>query len=162
MSNTILSSVKSFVRDVEKFNDIAGNLSSDKLNKESLLQQLALVNEELKETITAVETNDPVEMLDGVVDVLVTAFGFAQKLEAMGFNVGEAMHLVAQNNLEKYPTNIEDVAETLALYDDAGVECAYEFNSNHGMYVVKDSNGKVRKPIHYKSVDINHCAPVEI
>ena len=161
MSESLLVSacVEAFYEDVEVFNDTAGNLSSEKLNKASLRHQLELIQEELTETFEALESGNHVGLLDGVVDVLVTAFGFAQKLDAMGFDVGEAMMLISQNNLSKFPMTKEEAEETVAMHAEDGVECTYHYNEKHRLYVVKDVNGKVRKPYNYESVNINHCVP---
>lgn len=154
-NSSINNVLNSFEGSVFSFNATAGNFES--LNeystiKSTLNKQAALILEEVKETIEAESYTD---MLDGVVDVLVTAFGYAQMLEHLGIDVAKAMMLVAENNLSKF-TKSQSVAEdTVAMYKEKGVMC--EYKKVDGVYVIKDENGKVRKPIDYVPVDLTSC-----
>ena len=136
-------------REVEKFNKIAGNL--DSVTPESVSNQLSYVFEELTETIDALENGDAVELLDGYCDLLVTVHGLGQKLQAAGFDTQEAEKRVNANNMSKYiPTN-----ETIH-YDPSFTKT---LNEEYNVYVLRDSNMKVRKPSNFQSVDLSDLVP---
>ena len=138
---------KSYLR-VYEFNDIAGNL--DDVTIDSVSNQLSFIFEELSEAIAALEEGDEVGLLDGACDLSVTVNGLLQKLENAGFKVAEAMERVDLNNLTKMPTSLDG-----AIVDQSFTT---EYNEKYGRHVIKDFNGKVRKPSTYKSVEIGDCA----
>ena len=147
--------VSRFESSVFSFNATAGNFEN--MNDiesigESLSSQAALILEEVKETI---EAKNYIEALDGVVDVLVTAFGYAQMLEHIGVDVAKAMNLIAENNLSKFPLSDEDAQRSVKMYADKGINVTAI--KNDGRWVIKDEKGKVRKPYNYKPVDLSSC-----
>jgi hypothetical protein len=111
----------------------------------------SLAFEELTESIDGLETGNKEEIIDGAVDEFVIVCGKLQILEAMGYDVAEAIKRVCDNNLSKFPSL------------DAG--CAYnkEFelsvNEKYNVYVIRDKNGKIRKPEGFVSVDLSDCVP---
>lgn len=136
---------------VRAFNVIAGNF--DSVTVDNLKAQLALCKEELQEATDDLEAGNHVGTLDGAVDMFVTTAGFMLQLEKLGFDVNEALVRVNANNLSKYPT-----VQTFA--DDLVPEGATAtFNRAHGRWVMKDVNGKVKKPTNFVSVDIGDLAP---
>ena len=135
---------------VKKFNEIAGNLGD--VTDESIDNQISYIFEELQETITAFEGGDKIELLDGACDLFVTVAGLMQKLVMQGYNVAEALDRVNDNNLSKFPVNLEPADENRYWP---------EFNDKHNRWVLKDETGKVRKPADFVSVDLTGCIPKE-
>lgn len=131
------------------FNSVAGNLTDvDAIDVDN---QLNFIFEEMQETITAFEKGDTVETLDGACDLFVTVAGLMQKLESAGFNVEEALKRVCQNNMDKYIP----VGKPLS-YDAAFTAT---LNEEHNVWVIYDSNHKIRKPLTFKSVDLSDLVP---
>jgi NTP pyrophosphatase (non-canonical NTP hydrolase) len=146
-----------FKQDVYAFNEIAGKDKSASL--EDLAQQFNLIAEEVNEIADGLENNNPEEVLDGVVDTLVVVLGMAQKLEALGFDVQKALHKTCVNNFSKFPEAEDAAIETVQMYHNKGVKVSVEYNSEYEMFVIKDENGKVRKPVYYVSNDLVDCIP---
>lgn len=142
-------SVQQAYEAVEKFNNIADNLAN--VDNESVNLQLSLIFEELSETIAAFENKDCVELLDGAVDIFVTTCGLLQKLSSAGFNVNAALKAVCDNNLSKFPKVGFPVR-----YDEAFSAVLKE---EHQVYVIKDSNGKIRKPSDFVPVNLLEFTP---
>lgn len=139
--------------DVYSFNKIAGNFEN--IDEASLAAQIKVVVEEVKELEKAYADKDAVELLDGVCDAFVTVAGLMQKMQAAGFNVDKAVDRVCLNNLDKYPT--EMLREDLDTYAEKGWDVIY--NNEYDCYVLKDNNGKIRKPLGFKSVEISDLVP---
>lgn len=137
--------------DVEFFNDVAGNLTG--VDKASIAAQLDFIQEEYLETVAAFDDEDPVELLDGVADLIVTVFGLAQKLEASGYNVSEAVQRVCVNNNSKYVPKGQPLR-----YNS---EHTASLNQTYGVWVIKDKNLKIKKHSLFEEVDIVDCAPTE-
>lgn len=149
-----------FTEDNYKFNILAGK---DKLvSLQDLKEQLALVQEEVQEIADGLDSNNPVEVLDGLVDVYVVLDGLKQKLENLGFDVPEASYRVAQNNLTKFPISKENAEETKQMYLDKEIDVIVEYNQVFERWVVKDQQGKVRKPIGFESVELDDLVPSEV
>lgn len=139
---------------VRAFNVIAGNL--DSVTVDNLKAQLKLCKEELQEAIDDLEAGNMVGTLDGAVDMFVTGAGFMLQLERLGFNVNEALVRVNANNLTKYPT-VRSFADDLVPEGATPI-----FNSKHGRWVLKDANGKVKKPTNFVPVDITDLVPLYV
>ena len=145
---------------VKIFNSIAGNLGTEGTLslKEKLLNQIKIIQSELDEFKKGVETDDPLETLDGAEDLVVTAFGALQMVDEVS-SAREALLEVCDNNLTKYvqvtdPNSRDIIDKTIEKYKNEGVEIEVQFNKTFGVYVFKDKNGKVRKPVSYKNVDL--------
>jgi hypothetical protein len=136
-------------REVEKFNKIAGNLEN--VTPESISNQLSYIFEELTETIDALESGNVVELLDGYCDLLVTVQGLGQKLNVAGFDTQEAEKRVNDNNLSKY------IPANKAIHYDPSF--TKTLNEEYNVYVLRDSNMKIRKPSGFVSVDLSDCVP---
>lgn len=139
--------------DVYAFNNIAGNLSNVDAN--SLEAQIKVVVEEVKELEKAYADKDAVELLDGVCDAFVTVAGLMQKMQSAGFDVNKAIERVCINNLEKYPTQM--LSSDLDKYYQKGWDVLY--NNEYDCYVLKDKNGKIRKPDGFVPVQISDLVP---
>jgi hypothetical protein len=134
---------------VKMFNDISSNLDGNMIEK--IDQQLSFIFEELTEAISGLENRDAKELLDGAVDTWVTVAGLLQKLEAAGFDVEKAMRKVDENNLSKFPK----LGEAFGYEDGFTVS----LNKKYQRSVIKDKNGKVRKPVTFIPVDLSDCVP---
>lgn len=146
-----------FKEDCYAFNELAGK---DKLvSHKDLTEQFKLIVEELKETCDGLATNNPEEVLDGTVDVMVTAIGLLQKLENLGMNVNKALYKTAVNNLSKFPESEMIAIETAEMYERQGVDVKVEYKSEYDAYVIKDVNDKVRKPSNFVSNNLKDCIP---
>lgn len=143
--------------DVFVFNDLAGN--TNKLSLTDIKNQTRLILEEAQEIMDGVNNNDPVEVLDGVSDLYVVLNGLTSKLVSLGFDVSTALKQTNENNLSKFPSSEVIAKDTVAMYKAQNVETTYSINHSHGRYVIKDANGKVRKPIGFVSNDLSNCLP---
>ncbi len=141
---------------IRKFNSIAGQL--DNVTKASIALQLDLVQEEYIETVEAFDAEDPVELLDGAIDMFVVVSGLLQKLDAVGYDVATAMKRVTDNNLSKYPSADNP---TIPVPVEWNSEWSLTHNTEYGVLVWRDGNGKIRKPHGFQSVEIVDCAPKE-
>lgn len=153
-------SIQQLVEDTYDFNAIAGN--DKKFSKQSFLEQLAVLEEEVRETREAIEAGDIVEIADGAIDVIVVAAGLVQKLESMGVNMSYALKLIGHNNLEKYPSIHDDsiVDKTLYMYSDKGINAQASVSIEGHCYVFKNAvTGKILKPYGFKAVDLVDCVP---
>lgn len=148
MSN-IVNYVQESVSKIAQFNEIAGVFGL--VNKASIALQLDLEQEEYLEQVKAFDENDDAEFLKESIDLFVVAVGNLIKLEAAGFNVAEAMVRVDNNNLSKFPP-----PDNITTILPKGYTQTY--NEVYNVFVLKDENGKIRKPASYKKVDVSDCA----
>lgn len=140
--------IKEAYESVERFNRTAGNL--DAVDKRAVDNQLSLCFEELTEAIDGLEAGDMVALLDGAVDMFVVGAGLLQQLDHAGFEVERALKRVTENNLTKFPASLTEVD-----YELIKKEGWYKrFNLAEGCFVLKDVNGKIRKPFAYKNVSL--------
>lgn len=148
-----------FVKDCQLFNVLANKITIP--SKQDLVNQLKLIQEELTETIDALEANDSVKVLDGYVDVGVTWAGLGQMLDILGMDTLGAMKATAENNLTKFikETDSEAIISTLDLYASKNIDLVVERNLDHGTIVFKDMNDKVRKPAGYVSNNLSDFVP---
>jgi hypothetical protein len=143
-----------------KFNEIAGkaNLAS----KTDLLNQLKLIQEEVQEMQEAMDINDPVELLDGLVDTMVTCAGMMQKLESLGVDVSKAMTNTALNNLTKFTDNATVANESVVHYIKNNTLISAIWSDKYKCFVLKDADDKVRKPIDYEPNNLKDCVPEDL
>lgn len=133
-----------------KFNSISNNFSGDITDGIDL--QLSLVFEELTETIGAFEEENELELLDGAVDTFVTVCGLLQRLQHAGFDVNKALQKVTDNNLTKFP-------KTIPVKVQYPTGWTTQYNKKYQCHVIKDENGKTRKPHGFAPVDLFDCVP---
>lgn len=139
------------------FNNIAGNDREVALDK--IRSQARLIKEESQETLDAANLNLPEEVLDGACDVLVTVFGLIQQLEALGVDTDNAMKKVAKNNLSKFSGDHQMMLDSVSYYKDRGEQVVCAYSTRHQMFYLRDTKGKIRKPITYVKVDLSDCIP---
>lgn len=149
-----------FSKDNYKFNALAGK--DTMVNLEDIKEQYNLVYEEVAEICEGLKANDPVEVLDGLVDSYVTLDGLRQKLEHLGVDVTEAMYRIVQNNLSKFVDTKELAEIAQKHYKDKGVATEIEYNSFYQKWVIKNTVGKVMKPVGFESVEIADLIPASI
>ena len=121
-------------------------------------QQLSYIQSEVQELVDALEELDLVEELDACMDILVTVFGYMQKLQQHGARVDKAMVKTAENNLSKFPTTLEEVQQTQEFYKTVkNKETVFGYNSDYKRYVVRDMNGKYLKCRSFVENDLSDC-----
>ena len=161
MNQKVAKAVELLYLDSAVFNEISGSATNNSL--ESFQLQRDLIKEEFLELSEGLDTNDLEEQLDGVVDVLVTAFGYLQKLaNTYDIDVAEACNRVASNNLTKYPVDEQVAYATVEMYDAQGRGATYyEKSEDHGVYVIRDAlTNKVKKPKGFVPVSLADLIPV--
>lgn len=153
--------ISEFQMDCYAFNDIAGKDSQCSLK--DIEFQYNLILEETKEIKEkGIDHNNAKEVVDGVVDVLVTALGLVQKLENLGVDMNKAMRDTAYNNLTKYPSDERTAIETAIKYEEDGVRVKVEYNSDYELFTIKNMKDKVMKPIGFESNDLSDCIPADL
>jgi predicted HAD superfamily Cof-like phosphohydrolase len=164
--NTVLSineeyKYMDFIEAAELFNNISGQ--STKVQFKDLSKQADLIAEEgYHEMNEALDNSDLVAVLDSAIDTLFVTVGMLQKLRVKGVNVLGAMKQVAQDNLSKYPTNMEVVKETIEMYKDKSVMISTSYDDTVGVYVIKNTNDKVMKPSNFIGTDLTKYVPEEL
>lgn len=125
--------------------------------------QLERIQEELKETFKAHSEKDDVEILDGAVDILVTAVGLVQLLARTETDVFGAMREVARNNLMKFTEVLSKAEETRDHYKAKGEDCevhvAYTDDKGSVYAVLRKSDGKLLKPVNHPRVELSKYLP---
>jgi hypothetical protein len=152
-----ITKYESFIQSCNLFNKLAG-----KDNKATLLdlkQQLALISEELNETIRDLNAKNYVGLLDGYTDIAVTWAGLGMMLDSLGFNTKDALLDTANNNLTKFVAkdDSEEIISTIGKYSEDGITT--ELNAEYGFYAFKDINNKVKKPFSFVSNDLTKHVP---
>lgn len=153
--------ISDFQVDCYAFNEIANkhNLTSLK----DIERQYELILEEVKEIKEkGIDKNNAKEVLDGCLDVMVTAFGLMQKLEILGVDMSTAMCDTATNNLSKFPSDKQEATETSIYHTRQGVAVTAEYNTEYEVFVVKNKQDKVMKPVSFESNDLSNCIPVDL
>lgn len=147
-------------QEVKDFNTIAGSTNTD---YKSFRNQISLIYEEgVKEAEEALKENSVVKMLDSVVDALYVVMGNLQRLELMGCDIEGAIQQVCEDNAKKFPKS-EDIAQKSILhYNKQNINVSYSYDPKYDCYVIKDTAGKVRKPIDFVSTDLTKYVPEDI
>lgn len=141
--------------DVYSFNNIAGNFEN--VDEASLAAQVKVVVEEVKELEKAFAEKNSIELLDGVCDAFVTVAGLMQKMQEAGFDVNKGLTRVCTNNLSKY-VNSDDITDNeMREYSNRG--WSVDYNMEYDCYVLKDENGKIRKPDGFVPVVLDDLVP---
>jgi hypothetical protein len=153
--------ISDFQMDCYAFNEIASK--HNKTTLEDIEFQYKLILEETKEIKDkGIDKNNVKEVLDGAIDVMVTALGLLQKLEHLGIDVNKAMRDTAYNNLTKYPSKELTAIQTAMMYEEEHIAVNVEYNSEYELFVIKNWNDKVMKPIGFESNDLSNCIPKDL
>lgn len=148
--------------DVSFLNTVFGNQKGEygTPNWEKAAKQLHLIQEELAELVEGIEKQDVTEVRDAIADVLVTAYGMAHIL---GIDADADMAAVQESNLSKLCKTEDEIAQTLAYYEnEVGIE-VYAGGELPKAFIksAKDQNGKDSKfyPAHKFLKNINWHEP---
>ena len=153
--------ISDFQDDCYAFNIVAGKDNLCTLR--DIEFQYNLILEETKEIKEkGIDKNNVKEVVDGVVDVMVTALGLMQKLENLGVDMNKAMRDTAQNNLTKYPSDERIAITTAQKYEEEGIQVTVDYNSDYDMFVIKNLKDKVMKPVGFESNDLSNCIPADL
>jgi len=153
--NQKVSALDQLFIDTEQCCNIAGQ--SYDVTTEGKLQQFDIIQEEVKELLNAIGHNDLTEQLDACVDTLVTVFGFMLKLQYQGADLDKAMLKTGANNLTKFPADRDTAEATIQKYKDKNVQVGISFNPVYNRWVIKDINGKYKKPVEFVDNDLSDC-----
>lgn len=153
-------SVDDFYQGCAFFNTVAGK---DKpTSKQDLLNQIKIIESEVAELREGIELNDAEEVLDGAIDSAVTVFGMLQMLENIGFDVQRASAKTVVNNITKFPDSEQVAKDTVALDpENLRYESFQMYDPVETVYIIKDKNDKVRKPVGYQKNDLSDCLPAD-
>lgn len=149
-----------FYEDCIRFNDIGGK--SKQCSWQDMRNQQKILQSEVTELTDGLNAEDQKETLDGILDVLVVAFGQLAKLREAGYDVDTAMQRVADNNLSKFIRGFDNpaVKATVEKYKQEDVAATYD--TIYDCWVVKRStDDKILKPVGFVDVDISDCLPEE-
>ena len=162
MNQASKDAISKFYEECHKFNDAAGKLEN--LTMPDVYNQLVLIKEELDEAFHAYQVNDTEGVLDASVDVAVTAIGFCLILEKLGFDVDGALLETAKNNLTKFIDggDTHKVDATVQHYKEQGVKVYAEYNHEYNLFVIKDMNNKIRKPVGFISNSLVQFVPQQL
>lgn len=125
--------------------------------------RLKRVEEEVAEMRAGVDSKDPQEILDGIIDILVTAYGVKQVIAASGYNVESAEQVIAENNLSKVTLVSGLATETAMMYTLKGEECYVRATSYNGQVwysVIRKSDGKFMKLLGHVKPDLSQYLPL--
>jgi len=87
--------------DQRRFMDACDQTTDGKFNEEQYVLYRNLISEEVGELQDAIDTNDRVEQLDALIDILVVTIG---AIHSMGADAEGAWNEVLQSNLAKIDT----------------------------------------------------------
>jgi len=160
MENNVNTKYMDAIDLIEDFNEIGGNFKN--ITTEELLSQARVNKEEALELWDALTLEEgEAQILKEAVDNFVTVTGFLKMLEKKGYDVENALIHVGENNLEKF-ISFDDpclVQETVDFYAEQGVKVTAENNMEYEFTVIKDENGKIRKPVGYVKADVSKFIP---
>lgn len=127
-------------------------------------KQAEFMLEEAQETFDNSVISNYTEMLDGACDVLFTLAYYIKLLEDAGFNFEDAYQAVINNNMKKvYNSFYEACEEKEKLEQLTDEDYTIETNVHNGLpfYVIRNSRGKVCKPVDFVPVNLEYFIPKE-
>jgi NTP pyrophosphatase (non-canonical NTP hydrolase) len=145
------------VKGVYEFNSLAGNF--DNITYEKLIAQAKFNLEEAQELYDALVNKEGVaHILKEAGDNGVTLVGFFGMLERLGFDVKGAWNAVNENNMSKFTKCFVDAKYSQHFYEET-TPVKIEYNEQHDVWILRDNNGKIRKPLSYRPVDVSKFCP---
>ena len=125
---------------------------------------LALIREEVSELEKAVQSEDMVEVLDALGDILVVTYGMAYRL---GYNADEVYDMIHKSNMSKFCSSEDEAQQTVEKYQreyEAGsspyATPAYRQSKDKTRWIVYNQDtGKILKNINYMAVDLTSVVP---
>lgn len=151
------SALLEFKRKCNDFNVISGKDGVP--SEDDLKNQVKLITEESKELLEAFENEPLINTLQEIVDVLVVSFGLLEQFRKLNYDVDGALLAVADCNLSKFTTSGAIAAESASKYTAEGTLVKFSYNNEYDVWVLKDENNKVRKPIGFKKVNLEEFKP---
>jgi NTP pyrophosphatase (non-canonical NTP hydrolase) len=146
-----------FKRKCNDFGVIAGKDGTP--SEDDLKNQVRLITEEAKELLEAFENEPLINTLQELTDVLVVGFGLLEMFRKLNYDVDGALLAVADCNLSKFTKNGLIAAESASKYTNDGTPVDFSYNSEYDVWVLKDLNDKVRKPLDFKKVNLEEFKP---
>lgn len=143
---------------VKRFNTIAGKIREDGMPIDewwtSLKNDMARVVEEVKETFSAIEEKDRLELLDGVCDIEYTLSKLKMEIISTGIDYNSAIEAVCNNNHSKhieikdFSEDMERIIKSIELYGGTNEVYAYkaEYEGKEYVTIKRKSDDKVLKP----------------
>ncbi len=158
------AALKSFYERTVLFNLLGGKSPSSDPNsiqfRDDMLNQIDRVQEELNELRKAVEANNKLEILDGVVDVNVCSLYMGEILFEAGYKIDGACLEVARNNMTKITENFSTASATAEKYGEGHCYIdSVRYNESIYYTVKRNSDNKILKPFNYSSVDLKQFLP---
>lgn len=153
-----MDKLQNCVLDVVTFNAVIGSLDAPTID--NLRTQAMLVLEEAKELVEALDES-PEHLIKEMADVLVVTHGMLAIMNKMGYDVYGAWDKTNQNNNTKIIDSYTDMCYTKLGYDATETPVT-PVQVGASRWVVKDENGKVRKPIGFislKAEDMKEFTP---
>jgi len=150
-------SLLDFKRKCNDFNVIAGKTGVPSLD--DLKNQVRLITEESKELLEAFENESLINTLQELTDVLVVSFGLLEQFRKLNYDVDGALLAVADCNLSKFTKDRDESWKSMEEYHEAGTDVTVDYNEDYKVYVIKDANDKVRKPLGFKKVNLEEFKP---
>lgn len=155
----------------KKFNTISGAINET--SSSAFIEQYNYIREEFEELTASLggeysysnncltlKEHKTEQVLDDCLDIIITVFGFLQKLEKLGVDVNGAAIATANNNLEKYTTIPTVAHETVERKAQDGVQCVATFNPEYQVYVIRNkASGKIVKPYNFVSNSLMEFVP---
>lgn len=158
----VLNDMNDFYTAVLKFNTIGGNLSPVQTSQELTARLRNQAMRVLEEAQEVVDGESAEEVLDGVIDTLVTAFGLLQMLAPYA-KTKTAAELICHNNLSKFIEGIteEQKEENIAFYAEQGIAVAVQEVEYEGVkygVIRRLSDNKIMKPKGFVAVSLEGLA----
>lgn len=146
-----------FKRKCNDFNVIAGKTGVP--SADDLKNQVKLITEEAKELLEAFESEALINTLQELTDVLVVSFGLLEQFRKLNYDVDGVLLAVADCNLSKFTKSGSTATESSYDYINNGTLVDLSYNDEHSVWVIKDKNDKVRKPVDFKKVNLEEFKP---
>lgn len=128
--------------------------------KIAMINQLKRLQEELDETVKAVEEEDELEVLDGLVDLQVVLDG---SVFLSGLAAGKAFDAVMDNNDLKYTQNYDEAFDAVQHYgaDKFNIQEYVDADDVSYFSVHRNSDNKICKLLDHPKVDLAEFLEVE-
>jgi predicted HAD superfamily Cof-like phosphohydrolase len=146
---------------VKKFMDTAGQTQQTfDLRNDSLCNfRVSLVEEEFNEFKKAVIEKNREEVLDGIMDMLVTVYGSAVAFGLTKENMEKCFDIVHESNMSKFCKTQKEAEDTVSFYENHKLydSPSYRFNPESGLWVVYNtSTGKILKSVNYTPANLKN------
>ena len=147
-----------FKRKCNDFGVIAGKDGVP--SEDDLRNQVRLITEEAKELKDTLEMGEPlINTLQELTDVLVVSLGLLEMFRELKYDVDGALLAVADCNLSKFTQSGKVFLDSRGDYLSKGINVNSQYNAEYDVWVLKDENDKVRKPIGFKKVNLEEFKP---